>query len=75
MQTDEFNHVDMANVMSAFVAMRAAPGLRALDAIADHVNAHYSRYGAMEMSQARYLICCFALQLCSPAHGSWVIFV
>jgi hypothetical protein len=50
----EFNQVDMANIMYAFVAMKAAPGLQALDAMAQHVNTNYSLYGQVEMTQMMY---------------------
>ena len=53
-QISEFNQVDMANVMYAFVAMEAAPGLQALDAMANHVNADYASYGQAEMAQVLY---------------------
>ena len=54
MQTDKFNQIDMANVMYAFVAIRAAPGLQALDSMAQHVNTHYPLYGQAEMAQMMY---------------------
>lgn len=53
-QISEFNQIDMANVMYAFVAMEAAPGLQALDAMANHVNANYADYGQAEMAQVLY---------------------
>jgi hypothetical protein len=54
LQTSEFNCIDMANTMYAFVAMNAAPGLQALDAMAQHLNTHYSDYGSVEMTQMLY---------------------
>jgi hypothetical protein len=53
-QVDDFNAIDMANVMYSFVAMRFDPGLLILDAVAGHVNDRYHDYGPAEMAQVLY---------------------
>lgn len=54
MQVNEFNHIDVANLMCGLVSVRHAPAVQVLDVLADHVNANYAQYTPVEMAQVLY---------------------